>query len=278
MTAQDVTTSRSSRRAMLMGALGGIGAWAAGALGAATRVRAADDDPMLVGGEYISSSVTSLTNTTNNERVFQAQSDGAGTAVFAQSDDGDAIFANAGLGRAVVANTNGEEALDAHSDSDTAAAIRGVQGSDPPLTGVLGVSGDFIPLARQKTGVHGICEEGVSSRGVFGESSTGHGVHGETVSGSAVYGTADTGYAIRGSGRIRFERVSGTARIAAGATKVTVNPGAGVSRSAFVLLTPKSNIGARSLWFTTDPTGDRFTVHISSARSSTTFVAWLLVG
>jgi hypothetical protein len=51
-----------------------------------------------------------------------------------------------------------------------------------------------------------------------------------------------------------------------------------VTSSSFVLLTPKTNIGSRALWFTTDPAGNKFTIHMSSSRSSGTRVAWLLLG
>jgi hypothetical protein len=51
-----------------------------------------------------------------------------------------------------------------------------------------------------------------------------------------------------------------------------------VTSGTFVLLTPKANIGTRALWFTTSTTNDRITIHMSSARSSSTKVAWLMLG
>jgi hypothetical protein len=45
-----------------------------------------------------------------------------------------------------------------------------------------------------------------------------------------------------------------------------------------VLLTPRVNLGARSLWYTIDSTGNTITIHISTARSSKTYIAWLLMG
>jgi hypothetical protein len=45
-----------------------------------------------------------------------------------------------------------------------------------------------------------------------------------------------------------------------------------------VLLSPKANLGGRDLWFTTNATANTFTIRMSSARTSSTPVAWLLLG
>ncbi len=68
------------------------------------------------------------------------------------------------------------------------------------------------------------------------------------------------------------------ATIPAGSTGKTVNPGVNVTNGSFVLLTPKVDVGSRALWFTTNPSGDTFRIRMSSARSSGTKVAWLLLG
>jgi hypothetical protein len=275
----EATVSSNSRRAVLIGALSGLGAWAAGAVTGVARVRAADDEPILVGGEYTASTVTKLTNSSNGNRVFEAGSTGEGTAIVAESNLGTGLFANCGAGVAVNANTNGLEAVLAHSDSSTAAAIKASQNSgDGNLTGVLGISGPSHPPVRAKTGVHGYAAQDSGSRGVIGESPAGHGVRGETQTGSAVFGSADSGYALRGSGRVRFDRVSGVARLAAGSTSKTITPGVDVTSSSFVLLTPKTDIGTRSLWFTTNPTTNTITIRMSSSRTRATDIAWLLVG
>lgn len=273
----EVTVSRNSRRAVLIGALSGIGAWAAGTVSGIARVRAADNDPMLVGTAHTGSLPTTLTNSTNNNNVFKAVSANEGTAIFAESNLGTGVFANCGEGVAVFANTNGLEAVVGQSDSDTSAAVRARSGTNT-MTGVLAVSGNGNPPVRTKTGVHGFADQDGTSRGVIGESPAGQGVRGETTTGAALYGTADSGYAVRGSGRLRFDRVSGVARINAGSTSVVVSPGVNVVTATFALLTPKTNIGTRSLWFTTNTTANTLTIHMSASRSSGTFVAWLLVG
>ena len=150
-------------------------------------------------------------------------------------------------------------------------------------TGVQGFSGGVsstLPAAKAKTGVYGEATQDSSSRGVFGVSTTGHGVRGEATTGGAVVGVANNiaGYAFLGSGRVRFNKVSGVATIAAGATSVTVTPGTDVTADSFLLLTAKTNIGTRSLYFTTDTTNNRFTIKLSSSASVTTSIAWLLLG
>jgi hypothetical protein len=149
-------------------------------------------------------------------------------------------------------------------------------------TGVLGFSGgasSALPTARAKTGVFGQATQDSSSRGVVGMSSSGNGVRGEATTGVGLQGVASNiaGYAIRGSGRIRFDKVSGVATIPAGSTAVTVTPGTDVTSESFLLLTAKTNIGTRSLYFTTDTTNNRFTIRMSSSRTSSTAIAWLLL-
>jgi hypothetical protein len=277
-TEQSAAPKTNSRRAVLIGALSGLGAWAAGAVSGVARVRAADNEPMLVGGEYTSSSVTSLTNSTTTDTVFKASSTTSeGATIQAESSIGTGVFANCGNGVAVWGNTNGQEAIRGRSDSDTTAAIVGVSGTNT-LTGVQGVSGTAEPAVRAKTGVHGYAAQDNTSRGVIGESPAGQGLRGETLTGSAVFATADTGYAFRGSGRLRFDRVSGSVGIPAGSMSVTVSPGVNVGSSSFVLLTPKVNIGKRSLWFTTNSSANTFRIRMSASRTTRTPVAWLLVG
>ena len=274
---REATVSNNSRRAVLIGALSGLGAWAAGAVAGVARVRAVDGEPMLVGGEYTSSSVTSLTNSTNTANVFKAESSSSGTAIEAHSGQGTGLFANCGAGVAVFGNTNGLEAVRGQSDSETTAAIVGISGTHT-LTGVQGVSGGTEPAVRAKTGVHGYAAQDTSSRGVIGESPAGQGVRGETTTGAALFGTAGSGYAIRGNGRLRFDRVSGSVGIPAGSRSVTLSPGVDVTSDTFVLLTPKVNIGGRSLWFTTNASANTFTIRMSASRTTRTPIAWLLVG
>lgn len=163
--------------------------------------------------------------------------------------------------------------------TDHPAILARSQGNSSGLQGFSGGVSSTVPAARAKTGVFGQATQDSASRGVLGVSTSGDGVRGEATSGAALRGTASSkaGYAIRGSGRLRFEKVSGIATIASGGTSVTVTPGTDVTTASFVLLTAKANIGTRSLYFTTDATTDRFTIHLSSSAAASTPVAWLLL-
>jgi hypothetical protein len=191
------------------------------------------------------------------------------------------------------ANGSGAGAIGVHGTSQNgvgmlgksrAAAQPGVIGwSGANSTGIQGISNANEanpPTPKAKTGVFGQATQDSSSRGVFGVSTSGNGVRGESTTGGAVVGVANNtaGYAFLGSGRVRFNKVSGLATIAAGATSVTVTPGTDLTSESFVLLTAKTNIGTRSLYFTTDPTNNRFTIRLSASPSVSTVVAWLLLG
>jgi hypothetical protein len=256
----------------------------AGSVAGIGRVRAADGDAMLVGGEYTASTVTKLTNTTSVDTVFLAESN-SGVAIWGSGVQG--VVGTSGPGPGVQGGSTSSHGVYGQSvsgrgvfgisASDTLAGIEGRNTNGN--TAVMGYSGASAPFGGlSMTGVYGRADQGASSRGVVGDSPAGQGVRGETTTGTALYGTADSGYAIRGSGRLRFDRVSGVARIPAGSTSVTVTPGINVVSSSFAFLTPKTNIGTRSLWFTTNATADTLTIHISASRSGGTFVAWLLVG
>jgi hypothetical protein len=186
-----------SRRAVLAGVLGGLGALVATAVGRTSPVRAGVDGDVVLGISQTATTRTAILNFQNNTTVFYAES-----------------------------------ATD------------------------LGSGGGV---------------------GVEGRSGSGHGVNGASSSGVGLYGTATTGLALQTAGRAKFS-TSGVATINAGNISVTITPGVNVTSRSFVLLTPKANIGTRALWFTTDATHNRATIHMSSSRSSATKVAWLLLG
>jgi hypothetical protein len=193
--------SPKSRRALLVGALGGLGAWAASTIGRATPVRA-DGETVVVGGLYFNAiSETRIQNNNNNATALVGVNNQGGRGLHGFSSTGEGVSGGGGL------------------------------------------------------------------RGVAGFSSTGVGL----------YGQSAQGLALQTLGRAKFS-TSGVATILAGSTGKTVNPGVNVTNGSFVLLTPKVNLGSRALWFTTNPSGDTFRIRMSSARSSGTKVAWLLLG
>src|SRR6266542_2038759 len=74
-----------SRRSILVGAIGAGLAALGATLGVPRDARAADGDAVHVGGEYTSSSLTAITNSTNNENVLYGHSTGNGAGVVGNS-------------------------------------------------------------------------------------------------------------------------------------------------------------------------------------------------
>jgi hypothetical protein len=265
-----------SRRALLAGALGGLGALAASAIGRASPVRAAPGDPVLVDGTHSGTGTTQITST--GSPAFGATSLTAGA---------DAILGSAnavtGGGIGVTGETSSVAGTGVYG---LAAAVSGttygVVGQNNSSSG-LGVAGSANAVSGANVGVQGRSLS-TSGTGVLGNaqavSGTTYGVQGRSASAAGVglYGTNSAGgLALRAAGRAKFN-TSGVATISAGSTSKTITPGVNVTTSSFVLLTPKTNIGSRALWFTTDASGNKFTIHMSSSRSSGTKVAWLLLG
>jgi hypothetical protein len=343
MTARELEAEpvKKSRRAIIAGALGGVGAWAlAGIGGKASPVRA-EGQAVVVGGEYTdASSVTAITNPSNDEDVIKGISNGAGRGVYGKSGSGNGVYgesstAGSGVtgasvsgtgvaafstnGSAMTASSGGGKGLDAqgtvtgvqgsstdgigisaHSSTgfgltasstsnigivanstsneaihalatgtDKAAVVAWNRGETSALMAVSAVALDAsLPATKAKTGVFGYSAIDKVSKGIFGESPAGTGV----------YGTSATGYAFRGNGRVKFEKVSGVASIAAGSTSKTVSPGVDVTASSFVLLSPRANLGGRDLWFTVDAAANTFKIHMSASRGASTPIGWLLIG
>jgi hypothetical protein len=119
-----------------------------------------------------------------------------------------------------------------------------------------------------------------SGTALHGQATTGYGVVGRVSSGVALNGSATNaaGFALKTSGRLSLAKASGVATILATKDSVLVTPGLDVTASSFVLLTPKADLGTRRLWYTTDPTNNRFTIKLSSAVTTDTRIGWLLLG
>jgi hypothetical protein len=226
MTATVQPESQSpSRRALLAGAIGGLGALAASAIGRANPVQAATGDPVTVDGSFTGSGITQITTSGNS-------------------------------GFYGISSSVGADAVRGHASASTGAAW-GVTGSTESTDGGRGVSGSAI--AGSGDGV-----------GVYGQSNSHAGV--------GVFATNFIGgVALKADGRTKLS-TSGVATISAGSASKTITPGVNVTSGSFVLLTPKVKLGGRDLWFTTDASGNKFTIHMSSSRSSGTKVAWLLLG
>jgi hypothetical protein len=162
VTAQPESKS-SSRRALLAGALGGIGAIVASAVGRVSPVRA-EGEAMVVGGDYNdATSATILGNPTNSATVFLAQSTANGIGVYG--------FSNSYIG------TKGESGSSL-GVLGVSTSSTGVAGSSTSGNGIIGVSGS-------QAGVKGLS---TSNFGVYGTTTSGIGVRGESSSGTGIYG------------------------------------------------------------------------------------------
>jgi hypothetical protein len=221
-----------SRRALLAGALGGIGAWAAAAIGRASPVRA-DGTAIATGGEYTDAlTPTGIVNNTNNANVFYAASDLGGIGVSGSSNTNAGVYgssssstgvkgfsstnlgvygtstsgngvigdSSSGVGVGGTSNTN----VGVYGTSNSNVGVFGASGAIDQAgsqgvsvgnsTGVQGYSGSSLPApaAKAKTGVYGYAAQDAFARGVTGESTSGIGV----------YGIATTGYGVYSAGKV----------------------------------------------------------------------------
>jgi hypothetical protein len=176
-------TKSPSRRALLAGALGGLGAWAASAIGRASPVRGADGDAVVVGGENMATTPTGFT--TSNDGALYGRTNGIGYGVLGNSKDGDGVVGTSDSGIGVSASSSASIAVESISlaTNQPASVGRSINNS----TGVLGVSGSHVPSARAKTGVYGYAEQDIFASGVLGQSPFGVGVRGKTTGGYAGY-------------------------------------------------------------------------------------------
>jgi hypothetical protein len=267
---QQMPSTRPTRRALLAGALGGIGAWAMGSIGRSSPVSAANGDIMHVGDTLTGTTGTTLNLTSGSGGALKGTNTGTGVGVWGVSSLGSGIRGEGGdagvlgIGPTGVFATGSNRGSYAEGQGDYGAIGVSITNN----TGVLGLSGngDGIPTTKPNTGVFGHAAQASSSRGVWGSSPAGAGLYGES----------DSGFGLQVVGRATFS-TSGVATISAGNDHVTVTPGVNVTASSFVLLTAKTSVGGRDIWFTQDTTADTFTIHMSSSRSSSTRIAWLFL-
>jgi hypothetical protein len=172
-----------SRRALLAGALGGIGALAASAIGRASPVRGADGQAVVVGGEYAAGSATGFTTTTSNALYGTS---GSGTGVSGSSSS--YIGVNGSSTSHIGVYGSSSSYYGVRGDSNASGWPANLGWAYGNSTGVQGYSGSGSPpTAKAKTGVYGYAAQDASSQGVWGHSPAGNGVVGSTTSGYAGY-------------------------------------------------------------------------------------------
>ncbi|HEX6127628.1 MAG TPA: hypothetical protein VF071_01250 [Candidatus Limnocylindria bacterium] len=158
MTAPNTTTSSNSRRALLAGAVGGLGAWAASAVGRASHLRAANGDPILAGQ-------------TNSATLQTRLESGSSIALWAESTSSGGV----GLyGNSVAGSTTGTGVYGNGSGWGVIGhgKVAGVAGQS---TGGVGVRGNALGTGDVR-GVHGNSYYGV---GLFGTSTEGYALRAE---------------------------------------------------------------------------------------------------
>jgi hypothetical protein len=297
------TPPARSRRAVLAGALGAGLASLAAALGRPRAAAAADDQPMLVGGEYTSSSVTQITNSTTGHTVLAGVSS-SGTGVYGQSTTYYGVHGSStsfpGVFGASTSNPGVRGVGYDHigvSGSSQATDKPGTAGQSAASTGVLGYSGaGALPTTPSKTGVYGYAAQDADSRGVWGRSAAGRGVYGQSTSGQGVRGYSATGVAgyfgtsdpakgtgLRVLGRARFDHCVGVVTIANGsATSVAISPGIDLTSTSAVVATLMNDAGGSTAVkrVEIDPTADTFFVQLTAANASggPVKVAWHVFG
>jgi hypothetical protein len=198
MTASVQPESKStSRRALLAGVVGGIGAWAASAIGRASPVGATDGDIVHVGDDLTATDVTKLTNSANGLTVLEVESSG-GVAVQATSGSGAGVVGFCTSNAGVIGGST--SSVGVRGDSSSFIGVWGASGGTGTVgqssgnnTGVHGHSGSgALPAAKAKTGVYGYANQDNVSKGVHGDSPSGYGVYG-TSDNIGVLGTGPNG-------------------------------------------------------------------------------------
>jgi len=234
----DLTTTQRSRRGLLAGAAVAAAAAVAASVSRVAPARAADGDDAVLG----------VVNDSESSTVFR-------------TEDTWALQGISTNGRGV----NGQST-----------AGQGVHGESEQSAGVSGKS-------SEGNGVHGASRD---NRGVWGESTSGAGVDGESTNGAGVkahgatgvLASSSTGMAIHTTaGRVRFDGISGVATIPQGGTQVEVETNVPLGQHTFVLLSPRSNLNGRDLWYQIPADTGKVTIRISSARNHNTPVSYLIL-
>ena len=96
MTVESTQTAPRSRRALLAGAIGGLGVWAASAIGRAAPAEAAAGDPIRMGRLNKAASTGTTLQTSTSKPAFWARQLGGGHALRAEAGSGRAVMATAG--------------------------------------------------------------------------------------------------------------------------------------------------------------------------------------
>lgn len=272
------TSTPRSRRAVLAAALGGLGAVIASRIATPDTARAADTDPVLVGGSFTGATATTITTAGTANAIVGHSADGVG--LMGASDDAIAvadftipghrtgIVGLVGAGTGIATNT-GEVGI--YGFSDVSDNSTGVWGDTANGYGVFGTG---------FTGVYGIGQIGVvgdvgaTGTGVYGFAGTG--LLPTPPAGVAVQATAGTPaqVALNVTGKAKFSR-SGRIAIARGrsARKITM---AGVTSSSYIIATLQTR-RAGVYVHAVVPAAGSFTIYLNKVVTGATVVGFLVI-
>jgi len=251
------TDGRSSRRGILLAAIGGAVAMVAQSLGRPRAARAADGDVVTVGNAHSGSSSTSISTS-------------GGNAIQGVTSE---------AGRSGLWGENTAEGFGVRGIATGAGSV-GVQGSAMG-TGVMGHWGaGSLPPPSADTGVYGhAANNSVTARGVLGVTDSGHAVHGTATgfgTGGFFEGTG-TGPGLVVKGRVRFSR-SGVLTIRAGRASRSKS-GIEIRATTFLVATlQQRRAGVWVVAAVPDPGADSFTIYLNKSVAEDTRVAWILFG
>ena len=203
MTTESIQTSPRSRRALLAGALGGLGVWAASAIGRASPAEAAAGDSIRMGQQNLAGGTTTNVRTTSNGSAFIVEQHGNGPALRAEATVGSGVEGKARDGVGVFGRSRTEA---------------GVTGESWRSMGVLGIShrlgtSAVVGQSDRGKGVEGRTQAGWA---VFGSSPDGIGVFGASEKKAGVVGFSQNGPGVRGFSRNGYAgKFDGSVRVSA---------------------------------------------------------------
>jgi hypothetical protein len=257
------TAALSSRRAWLIGALGGLGALVASAIGRPLPVRAGTDGDVVLGGTNVVTSdvgTTTVYSTDATNGFGGINANGGAIHPTAGTDVG--IFGTSYVGNGVLGMSHGGS---------------GVYGSSTSSNGVVGSSTsatDSGVWGSNTGGGYGVAGStgGATTAGVWGVNSS---------SGIGVRATSASGNALQVEGKASFSR-SGRVNVAANASRVDVTVPGGLGPSSHVLATLQVYRGGVYVAACRPnyPTSGKVRIYLNKVASTTssTPVAWFVFG
>ena len=267
-----------TRRALLIGAIGGAAALAAATLGRPAPAWAADGQPVTIGQSNTGTTGTILTRTAGD--AFTGSTAATSAAGIVGLHTG---VANGGFGVRGSTSSMGGTGVAGIAGAATGSAA-GVSGTSISPTGY-GVYGDMSSATGVNAGVFGHSSSS-SGRGVLGRATASSGadaigVEGFTNSpaGAGVKAiNQSSGVALRVQGQVTFS-TAGLVHIGAGSRSAQVGPGVDISNSSKVLAMLQSNggTGVGVLRITRNPTANTFTILLNADATQTCTVAWFVI-